>query len=807
MKYFDLTTIRRWKLPRSLVVMLILLPISIGTVAICKPQSYEKIQTFIQKSSVKAVYLGAGAGFKTMSFLARAGWLANLATREECLFLSSLSGSAAHHLLSYLHQDPSIGTSPSQESWHFNQHHLSQIPASTDEEKKLLLFLENRWLAKSTGFFSVLVDWTFPAFGISMQVHPESTSHYARNPWIKLSQTYQKRVDAWKKMLPHPEHFPLILTRPADLHDYLPSYLHIPCSEKTKTTAKKLAQKIKSANSKVVVDLTDVLRVKSWEAFQAGQTRLAKKNRLNLKKVIFVQRLSQEAIGGLRLLPMATSSRHKIRRDEQFLLKWISTCGLTANRIELDRCPPASTISHERPCAPIDDYSKKTFLSRLNSFNYTNTVMIQGTLNTLQGLMANIPSEKWDEINASSTKSSVVHLSFEKIKDELNLLEKDSSLSFFETACHLEQIHASLTSLLEVCSPYTPQDFPGIYRSLLTCIPADLKHLTTCSLHSAGMTSIAGIFKAAKKMAGGRLNVLYGENTYFECIHIAEKTSNAKPIMEASEDDFKEADLIIAQFNPALKRIDLKPTEYRVERIAEALRKSLSGRHGRPLTVAIDSTFDYIDSPRIGTLFDEFQKEIASGILNIISYRSGLKFDLFGMDNYCGAPFFMVHSPDLKWAPFDSLSTDPVLQADRLSLNWFCLAYQHAAPQLELYRKQIFDNTRALLDQVPARLFDKNSRYRIMPVDPDADIGFLDIKISGHLHQIKGPILAGACLNLGCLEGGHPVFYRPSVGFYHPNFTMLFSEDNTTIRLTLGLDPSQVEILARCFEKIDKLNN
>jgi hypothetical protein len=56
------------------------------------------------------------------------------------------------------------------------------------------------------------------------------------------------------------------------------------------------------------------------------------------------------------------------------------------------------------------------------------------------------------------------------------------------------------------------------------------------------------------------------------------------------------------------------------------------------------------------------------------------------------------------------------------------------------------------------------------------------------------------------MEGGQPIFYRPSLGFYHPNFTMLFGEENTTIRLTLGLDPAQVDILAECFEKIDALN-
>ena len=56
------------------------------------------------------------------------------------------------------------------------------------------------------------------------------------------------------------------------------------------------------------------------------------------------------------------------------------------------------------------------------------------------------------------------------------------------------------------------------------------------------------------------------------------------------------------------------------------------------------------------------------------------------------------------------------------------------------------------------------------------------------------------------MEGGHQIFYRPSLGFYHPNFTMLFGEESSTIRLTLGLDPAQVDLLVECFEMIDALN-
>jgi hypothetical protein len=862
MKCSDLKTLHR-KIPASLAVKMILFLILFFSMSCIEThesddlpsclelsdpapalgsESYEKIRTLFHKVSEDALYFGTGMGFGSASVLARVGWGISLISplastvRNECLLLSQLCASVAQHIFAHLFkgapppiQSPVLkGVPPSQYSWHLNKMLLSQIPAFSHEEKQLILFLENRWLAKSTGFFPSVVDWICPCFGISVQVHPETTSHYARNPSNKFSQTYKNRVEAWKQSLPHPKHFPLILTRPFDLQDYLPSYLDVPQCEQIQTTVEKLALKLRTADSKVVVDLTHVFPddvkdqeewFQTWKAYQVRFAQACKEHHLNPTRILCIQRKQQEEMGSIRLLPLAATSAKEIGRQHRFLLDWISNFGLSANRVELDRCPLPSNTPIQGQRAPFISFecqSKEEFVSYLNAFDQNwksaypqKTLMLKGTLLVLKELFANLSEDKGNEIINCSTRSSIVQLSICKIKEQLKLLaeEEDDKALFFDTASQIEQVHANLSSLLEIFSPFTSDDFPTIYRNLLTCIPSNLKPLTSCGVHSSGMTSVAGIFKAVERTLGTPPHVLYGENAYFECITTAQLVSRASSILDATEEDWKQVDLILAQFNPALKRIDLQATEYRVEKIAEALRKSLDARQGKPLTLALDCTLDFIDSPRIGGLLEEFQKEIEAGILNIICYRSGLKFDLFGMDNYCGAPFYMIHNQDSKWASFDSLSTDPVLQTDRLSLNWFCLAYQSAAPQLELYRKQIFDNTRALLNKVPSRLFDKNCSYRIVPVEQGADTAFVDIKISGPFHQIRGAALVGGCLYVRCMEGGHPIFYRPSLGFYHPNFTMIFGKENTTIRLTLGLDPAQVDLLAGCFEMIDTLND
>ncbi|NNM43261.1 MAG: hypothetical protein HKM07_02840 [Chlamydiae bacterium] len=798
----------------------------------------EKIHTILHKISKGAVYVGTGTIFGSAFVLARLGWgicqISPWASKvgKECLFLSNLCGSVAHHVFAQIGKGPSPsffkGIPPSQFSWHINEAILSRIPAVSEEQSQLLSFLQKRWLAKSTGFFPSVVDWICPIFDTRLQVHPQSANAYARSPWIKLSNAYKNRMNAWKQDLPHPPHYPLILTRPFDLQDYLPSFLGIAENERVQTTVKKIALRVQTDPSKVVVDLTQVFKgdrqdsekwLQTWNTYQAAFMEACKEYNINIDQILCIERMKQEEIGGIRLLPFTATSSEKIEEQYQFLLQWISVFGLSANRIELDRWPSSPniiTLEHGHSPIQVKLESKDEFVSDLHAFEQNwrsnqpeKTLLLKGTLDVLKGLFSSLSEEKWNEIITCPTRSSVTKISLMKIKEELqHLKEKGSEDPFFTMASHIEEIHASLCALLEIFSPFTFGDFPSIYQNLLHCIPSDLKPLASYGIHSSAMTSIAGIFNATEKAIGKKPRVLYGKNTYYECINAAKLVSSASSIKDATEKDWEEVDLILAQFNPVWRGTEFQIDAYSVENVSEVLHTSLSTRQGMPLILALDCTLDFIDSPRVGQLLTEFREEIQSGALNIICYKSGIKFDLFGMDNYCGAPFYMIHNQDTKWSSFTSLLTDPALQNDRLSLNWFCLAYQYAASELELYQKQIFANTRALLNKISSRLLNyKESGYRVVPIKEEADPSFIDVKISGPLHQIRGSALAAGGIYLQCMEGKHPIFYRLSLGFYHPNFTMLFSEECTTIRLTLGLDPSQVDLLARCFERIDALND
>lgn len=816
-----------------------------ATLPLATPNLRENTKPIFHALFNSTVYLGAGTALGSVSLLTGitggvcklTPWTSKLG--DECLLSSQICGIASLHsfvqatksspLLSFfLRKKPS-----SHADWYQNKKLLSEIPAFTKEEKELLSFLQKHWLAKTTGCFPFFTDWMCPAFDISLQVHPESTNSYARLPSNNPSDTYKNRVETWKQILPHPLDFPLILTRPSNIQDYLPVCFQISPEEKMECSVKRLADVMQRAKFPIVVDLTSVLPdhktdgkqwQNAWNNYEALFSQRCKEHQLDLNQIVCVHRVDQKNIGGLRLLPFSAASKKDVEKQYQFLLEWISRFGLSTNRIELDRSllPIESPYSEKQRTVSFETIAttREQWISFLNSMESNwrstqlhKTLMFKGTLQALKDLCSAVSPTKWEEIMRSPTRSSVVQLSFRKIKERLHLLiEENERVPFHETTLHIEQINADLSSLLEIFSPYTREDFVKAYREHLTCIPQELQLLTTYGIHSSGMTSLAGIFKAVEKNLGRIPRILYGENAYFECIHAAEDISKASSIHNATEEDWKEVDLILAQFNPTVKRINFKVTEYQVseyhvENIAEVLHRALKAKNGAPLVIALDCTLDYSDSPRVGKLLTEFQHEIQRGDLNVICYRSGIKFDLFGMDNYCGAPFCMTHNQDPKWSSFNSLLTDPTLQTDLLSLNWFCLIYQHTTPYLELYRKQIFDNTRAVLKRAPSRLFcTKNTHYRIIPCDEDADPTFIDIKIFGPLHAIRGGLLVGVYLTLKSMQAGHPLLYRPSIGFYHPNLAVLFGTECTTVRLTLGLDPSQIDVIVRCLEKIDSFN-
>ncbi|MES2198936.1 MAG: hypothetical protein V4489_02045 [Chlamydiota bacterium] len=365
-------------------------------------------------------------------------------------------------------------------------------------------------------------------------------------------------------------------------------------------------------------------------------------------------------------------------------------------------------------------------------------------------------------------------LSLSNISHKIEVLEKkEEEFSFFDIASHLEQIQANATTFAEILSPFSYEDFSTIYQKILD-LPISLQPLISSTLHVSSMTSIAGILK------NKNLHVLYGENTYFECVKAVKWASRATSTLEATEEQFSSADLILAQFNPSWSGINGVKDKYRVEDIPLFLHKAFKNRQ-KPLILALDCTIDYIFSENIKNLFEEFKYKILEGRLCIICYRSGTKFDLFGMDNYCGAPFYIINDNSNTWNFLRSLTEDPALKTDLLSLQWFCLTYLYAAEEIDLYRKYLFENTKSLLQKIPSSLFN-GKMYQIIPFDEKGNPVFLDIIVKSPFHALKIKALVGGNLGIKCLESNLPVFHRMSLGMCHTNLSILTSVKYSTLR-------------------------
>ena len=546
-----------------------------------------------------SIYLVTAGFCKALSVLSAAGWAVCRLTPwtrtlgDECLIGRQIFGTAAVHCLAHcikilLETQPS-----SHDSWASNARMLSHVPATSAEDKRMVHFLTNRWLAKTTGSYAFLVDWMCPTFGIAAQVHPETTNAYARDPATKSSETYQRRVAEWQAHLPHPEHFPLVLTRPFDIVAYLPCATAAQPAETIRQCIARVGARRKPDSRFAILDLTSLLAdghvMESWQRFEREMGEACTECAVDLEQVICVHRLAQNGIGGLRLLPLFAVATEK--RDEQrdYVLEWISRFGLTANAVELDRL----MLFHEhrlklfehraaRPTEAPLFASQEQWSSCFGgmgscwtSENPQKRFMYLATLQLLQDLCSSVARDKWEALSkAAPMQSAILELSMTRIKQRLEPLgEEADKMSFHAFFSQLELVHADLTAVLEILRPFDVSDFVRAFQSHQLCIPRDLCKLTRYALHSSAMTSLAGIFKSVERALERPVHILYGDNTYFECVHATERISRASSVRDASDRDWQDVDLLLVQFNPTRPPADAVLRRHRARATADRRRR------------------------------------------------------------------------------------------------------------------------------------------------------------------------------------------------------------------------------------------
>lgn len=371
--------------------------------------------------------------------------------------------------------------------------------------------------------------------------------------------------------------------------------------------------------------------------------------------------------------------------------------------------------------------------------------------------------------------------------------------NFRKFAQAIDRAHAEMAAILTLYMPFEPTSFEYHYRKFLEPLFPKSIEPTTVGLAKTAMTLFAGVNTAVMLNNPSAVRIC-GERCYYEVLEVLGKTKNLEESLK--DPSIEKIDLYVQEFHHNID-IDPKYTHYKKGTIAEDIKAIFINKpETDALTVVIDATIDFTRSEDLRELFAEFKDEIRQGRLNFVVFRSGQKFDMLGLDNYYGAPFYIVNNGDKKWANFDRIKTEKVYQTDELSEQFFCWMGETGFEWIEEYKKLLFENQRKIMELVPEGLKPKAGRaICISSFEQGVLAPFFEIAIDstdklqeGHrlkLHEFIVRLF---------MEEDKLIFERGSFGFHHPNLVWI----DPKFRINPGLDPSEIPLYKELFDILEK---
>lgn len=442
-------------------------------------------------------------------------------------------------------------------------------------------------------------------------------------------------------------------------------------------------------------------------------------------------------------------------------------------------------------------------------------VLGKATLDLVEGALQEIEAAgKWQAIHQDTITGPIFQMALFMIQNHLANAEKEAlNNNFNRFAQEIELAHAHLATLLELSQPFNQTDFASIYERELIgkSVPVSLRNQTKAGLGKTAVNVFTGLVAASKTTHGSSEKVpvspvegVQSTGAYYEQAMLMQHDFD----YFMSKDSNAKIELYHGQFNCNVD-VGSKITEYKRRDIAQDVRSLLqSGRASPHLTVAVDITIDDFYSKNVHDLLSQFQDEIQSGKLNFAFFSSGQKFYTLGMDNYYGSYFYVVNNGSEKWQAFESLGSQACHQTDSLSLQWFCLATKYAADSMEAYRGLIFDNSRWVLDRIPASLqpgATADQTMRVNAVNPNMITCFIDIKAlgSGDKQATTSGIIYHKFYEI-MSQRNILSYTRGSFGFYHQNFAVFghMNEQARTVRLNPGINPEENNSLVDFFNSL-----
>lgn len=423
-------------------------------------------------------------------------------------------------------------------------------------------------------------------------------------------------------------------------------------------------------------------------------------------------------------------------------------------------------------------------------------LLAKATAEMMKTLLNNISDEDWDEKQKDPIIRELTQNAVYRTAQHLAAGINNAS-DFRQFSQAIDRTHAELTTLLVLYSPFKISSFETKYREFIQPLfPKSMKP-TQVGVARSAMNVFAGVNAAVIQNNHDPVRICGAHSYYEESILVG----GSLTLEEALEDpQIEKVDMYVAEFYHNID-IDPKHTNYQKGTVIQDI-KSIFGKKPQTdsLTVAIDATIDLANSEDIKELLKEFEAEIKDGKLNIVVFRSGQKFDMMGLDNYYGSPFYMVNNGDEKWDEFNKIKTDEVFQTDELSQQFFSWMAETGPDIVDQYKKQIFDNTRNILEMVPDQLKPIEGReVCICNFEKGVKTPFIDIKINleGQRKEELHRWAQHRFMQLFTSED-KLVYVRGSFGFPCPNITWI----DPKMRINPGIDPSDNSLFKQFFEEL-----
>lgn len=420
------------------------------------------------------------------------------------------------------------------------------------------------------------------------------------------------------------------------------------------------------------------------------------------------------------------------------------------------------------------------------------------TIKLIKGLFAEIDLTKWKNLNEHPDLRQVLQNTLIGMLHHLAKMENHSD-QFGPFTLANEIVHQKMAVLLRLFSPFHREDFSGLYLQRNFIIPDDLRPYVQAGLTKTSMNALAAVNAALRKIVDHPCRV-YQWAAHFEIVQGMGRDLSLEEALKDGEDPIH---LYVCDINHnicLLEEID----EYQASDVKREIESLLAARpQTQRLTVALDSTIDLENSKQIGALLTHFTPEILKGILNFVIFRSGQKFDMFGLDHYYGAPFYMIHNDDPCWKPFEDLLNNDLYKTDLLSTQWFCLVNKYAPKYQDLYRQLIFENTRFILNGIPNHLMPgQQPDIKVCTVSEKMNPCFIDIKVMGESARNRARQIIQAFYQKFADQQGK-IHTRGGYGFYHPNISLFpFLNEGMSIRINPGIDRRESELILEVFKEM-----